>query len=65
MLIGSGDGKVSDEGWLCVILYYNYFNGCKECMLWVCYGCVYVVVNFFSVDCVEDYGYFFGVGMYF
>ncbi|MCE4554621.1 pectate lyase family protein [Roseateles cellulosilyticus] len=64
MLIGSGDGKTSDEGKLRVTLHHNHFHGCKERTPRVRYGRVHVVANLFSADRAEDFGYSLGLGMH-
>lgn len=64
MLIGSGDGKASDEGRLRVTLHHNHFHGCKERTPRVRYGRVHVVANLFSADRAEDYGYSLGLGFH-
>lgn len=64
MLIGSGDGKTSDEGRLRVTLHHNHFHGCKERTPRVRYGRVHVVANLFSADRAEDYGYSLGAGIH-
>jgi len=63
MLIGSGDGRVTDEGKLRVTLHHNHFHGCKERTPRVRYGRVHVVANLFSADRAEDFGYSLGVGI--
>lgn len=63
MLIGSSDGRTSDEGKLRVTLHHNHFHGCKERTPRVRYGRVHVVANLFSADRAEDFGYSLGVGM--
>ena len=63
MLIGSGDGKTSDDGKLRVTLHHNHFHGCKERTPRVRFGRVHVVANLFSADTAEDFGYSLGVGM--
>lgn len=63
MLIGSGDGRASDEGKLRVTLHHNHFHGCKERTPRVRYGRVHVVANLFSADRAEDFGYSLGVGI--
>ncbi|WP_422016577.1 pectate lyase family protein [Roseateles sp.] len=63
MLIGSGDGKTTDEGRLRVTLHHNHFHGCKERTPRVRFGQVHVVANLFSADRAEDFGYSLGVGI--
>jgi pectate lyase len=63
MLIGSGDGKTTDEGRLRVTLHHNHFHGCKERTPRVRFGRVHVVANLFSADRAEDFGYSLGVGI--
>lgn len=63
MLIGSGDGKTSDEGRLRVTLHHNHFHACKERTPRVRFGRVHVVSNLFSADKAEDFGYSLGVGI--
>lgn len=63
MLIGSGDGKTSDEGRLRVTLHHNHFHACKERTPRVRFGRVHVAANLFSADRAEDYGYSIGIGI--
>ncbi|MFG6468908.1 pectate lyase family protein [Roseateles sp. BYS87W] len=63
MLIGSGDGKTSDDGKLRVTLHHNHFHGCKERTPRVRFGRVHVVANLFSADAADDFAYSLGVGM--
>lgn len=63
MLIGSGDGKTTDDGKLRVTLHHNHFHACKERTPRVRFGRVHVASNLFSANRAEEFGYSLGVGM--